>query len=467
MLDPRATCDELKHLTVAVCLVLAASSTARSQTPGSASPDARPDPASVRTSDEVSALPADPDLGDYLAFAARHHPGLEAAYRRWAAAEQMEPQASALPDPKLSYAYFVENVETRVGPQRQKLGVSQGIPWLSKLRLRGDMASEAAHAAEQQYETSKRRVFYEVKDAYFELYYVGRALAITRDNLALMEHLEGVAQARFRGGAAVSGVIKAQLELGRLDDRRRSLEAVRDPVVARLNAALGRAADAPVPWPRELPVRHVEIDDAEIADVMADENPELRRLDIERVRDELGVELARKGYRPDFAVGLDWVDTGPALMPGLADSGKDPLMAMVSVTVPVWRSKLRAGVRQAEEQRRATVARRSDVENSLEQRLELALFRYRDAERKIDLYRDTLIPLAEASLDVAQEGYESAKVGFLDVIDAQRLLLELQLAFERSLTDHEQRLAEIEMLAGRSLTLAEAPDPRPTPGDRP
>lgn len=466
MLELRSTRGAFACLIITTSLLSAIASAAQPRVPD-ASPARASAPTTAQTDDELSELPAEPDLGDYLEFAARHHPGLEATYHRWAAAEQIAPQARALPDPKISYAYFVENVETRVGPQRQKLGVSQGIPWLSKLRLRGDMASEAALAAEQQYETSRRRVFYDVKDAYFELYYVGRALAITRDNLALLEHLEGVAQARFRGGAAVSGVIKAQLELGRLDDRRRSLEALRDPVVARLNAALGRSTDAPVPWPRELPVRHVEIDDAEIAGLMADENPELRRLDVERMRDELGIELARKAFRPDFAVGLDWVDTGPALMPGLADSGKDPLMAMVSVTVPVWRSKLRAGVRQAEEQHRATVARRSDVENSLEQRLELALFRYRDAERKIDLYRDTLIPLAEASLDVAQEGYESAKVGFLDVIDAQRLLLELQLAFERSLTDHAQRLAEIEMLAGRSLTLAEAPDPRPTPGDRP
>ena len=107
---------------------------------------------------------------------------------------------------------------------------------------------------------------------------------------------------------------------------------------------------------------------------------------------------------------------------------------------------------------------RDDLENALDSRLAMALFRLRDAERKIDLYRDTLVPLAEASLAVTQEGYEAGKGDFLDVIDAQRLLLELQLAFERSVADHEQRIAELEMLVGRPLPAAPVQDLQATSG---
>ena len=82
----------------------------------------------------------------------------------------------------------------------------------------------------------------------------------------------------------------------------------------------------------------------------------------------------------------------------------------------------------------------------------MALYRYRDSGRKIDLFRDTLTPEAEQSLNITEETYRAGKVDFLSLIDAQRLLLEFQLSSERALANHEQSLAEIEMLTGREVT---------------
>jgi outer membrane protein TolC len=88
----------------------------------------------------------------------------------------------------------------------------------------------------------------------------------------------------------------------------------------------------------------------------------------------------------------------------------------------------------------------------LEADLKLALYHFRDAERKIDLYRDTLIPKANQSLKVAQQGFEGGKVSFISLIDAERLLLEFQLAHERALVDRAKRLAEIETLINKNLS---------------
>ncbi len=405
-------------------------------------------------------------LADYLAYAALANPGLEAAFNRWQASIEKIDQVGALPDPIVSYAFFISEVETRVGPQEQKLGVAQVFPWWSKLRLREAVASEAANAVEQHYQATKLRLFFAVKDSYHELYYLARAIAISEDNIALLKHLESVAQANFMVGAPVSGVIKAQVELGKVDDRLRTLEALRKPIVARLNAALGRASDAPVAWPQEMPVREIELDEDAVLAALPGHSPELRRLDFEVAREEQAIELARQEFRPNFVVGLDWVDTSSALASGVPGSGRDPVVAKVSVSVPIWRSKYRAGVREAERRREAIQGRRDDVENSLEAGVKLALFRFHDAERKIDLFRDTLVPLAEASLEVAQVGYEAGKEDFLSVIDAQRLLLDFQLSFERAVADREQRMAELEMLIGRPLGKPRATDPAPTTGVR-
>jgi outer membrane protein TolC len=95
---------------------------------------------------------------------------------------------------------------------------------------------------------------------------------------------------------------------------------------------------------------------------------------------------------------------------------------------------------------------RVNTENQLGADLKLALYHFRDAERKIDLYRDTLIPKGDQSLKVAQLGFQAGKVSFISLIDAERLLLEFQLAYERALADRAKRLSEIETFVNKDLS---------------
>jgi outer membrane protein TolC len=246
-------------------------------------------------------------------------------------------------------------------------------------------------------------------------------------------------------------VIQAQVELGKLDDRLRSLEALQEPIVAKLNAALNRPTHLPLPWPRSLPEFAASFTDEQATEWLAESNPDLQRLDHLAAKEEAGIRLARKNYYPDISLGVDYVDTDDALNPDMADSGKDPVMAMVSINLPIWYGKYRAAEREARLRKAAVEADHDDTEKRLGADLELALYHYRDAERKIDLYGDTLVPKAEQSLSVAQQGFEAGKTSFISLIDAERLLLEFQLAEHRAQADRGQRLAQIEMIVNREL----------------
>lgn len=391
-------------------------------------------------------------LADYLACAALNNAGLEAAFNRWKAALERIPQARSLPDPRFTYNYYIEEVETRVGPQRQKFGLAQSFPWFGKLRLRGDAAAQAAAAARQAYEKTKLSLFYRVKAAYHEYWYLAQAIAVTREHLARVTNLEGVARTRFKAGTAPnSAMIQAQVELGKLDDRLRTLESLRAPIVATLNAALNRPTHLPLPWPRSLPEVTASFTDAQAMRRLAQSSPELRRLDHLVRKEAAGIGLARKNYYPDVSVGVDYVDTGDALNPETDDSGKNPVMAMISVNLPLWHGAYRAAEREALLRRASAEAEREDTGRRLAADLKLALYHYRDAERKIGLYGDTLIPKAEQSLQVVQQGFEAGRTSFIALIDAQRLLLEFELAERRARTDRGQRLAEIEMLTGKEV----------------
>jgi len=390
-------------------------------------------------------------LSDYLAYAALNNPGLEAAFDRWKAAVERIPQARSLPDPRFNYAYFIQEVETRVGPQRHKFGVAQTFPWLAKLSLRADVAVEAANAERAKYEAAKLKLFYNVRDVYYEYYYLMRAIGVTEESKQLLKHFEDVARIKYRAAAAGhADVIKAQVELGKIENRLSSLSDMRKPTIARLNATLNRPTEAPLPEPTGVVDEGLAASDKEVIQWLKESNPELRAMEFMTEKERRSIELAKQNYFPDITAGVDYIQTDEALMP-TPESGKDPVIAMVSVNLPIWYERYKAAELEAQARFHASQKAFWDKGNLLAAQTEMVLFNFRDAQRRVDLYRDTLIPLGRQSVDETKAAYRAGTTGFLQLIDTQRILLEFQLSYERALATQAQRLAELEMLVGREL----------------
>lgn len=388
-------------------------------------------------------------LREYLAYAALHSPRLEAAFARWQAALQRLPQVRALPDPTFTYGHFIEQVETRVGPQEHRVRIAQTFPWFGTLQLKEDIAARAAEAAYEQYQAVKLRLFFEVQDAYLERYVLARSIELTRENIELLKQLEQAARAQYRVGAAAQGdVIRLQVEIEKLTDHLRSLEDRRRPLTARLNAALNRPTDDDLPWPGKIPDHRLDATDAELLSLLRNENPSLRALDRQIEQQRLSTELARKAYYPQVTVGVDWIATGEADAPNTPGSGDDPVIGSLTLSIPLWREKYDAGVREALALRHAAARDRLDAANTLLAEAQTVLYRYRDADRQLSLYRDTLIPKAHQSLEASLGAYRSGNGALLDMIDAERLLLEFQLAAERARAARLRMLARLDMLVG-------------------
>ncbi|UCC29934.1 MAG: TolC family protein [Phycisphaerales bacterium] len=447
------------------------------------------------------------DLSDYLTYAALNNPGLEAAFNRWRAALMRVPQVGSLPDPRLTYRYFISEVETRVGPQQQAVGLTQTFPWLGKLSLREDVAAEAASAARKLYDAEKLRLFYEVKDAYYEYYYLSRAIAVVMENRDLVRYLEGVARARYKTAAAAQPeVIRAQVELGKLEDNLRALEDLRGPVVARLNAAMNRPIEKDLPEPKVIHEVDIDVTDDQVLRWASRGNPQLAALDHEIAGQRNAIDLAKKDYFPDITLGIDYTDVGspprmsgpglgnPAALRSLSritggmsdaidlytigrsfqpssrpdDAGKDVWLVSLSMNLPIRRGKYAAGEREARARYRAAVSTRAQHENTLGAQIKKVLYDFRDAKRKIDLYRDTLIPKARQNLSATEAAYRTGAATFLDLVDAERSLLEFELSYERALANHAQRLARLEMLVGQTIPRKDVSkhteDTAPAPG---
>jgi cobalt-zinc-cadmium efflux system outer membrane protein len=411
-----------------------------------------PDVDKSRMSDQLPEINENSTLEDYLAYAALNNPGLKASFYRWKEALEKITQSRSLPDPRFNYTYFIKEVETRVGPQEQKIGLMQTFPWLSKLKLREKIAVENANAMQQKYEKAKLKLFFQVKKYYYEYYYLERAIDIMRKNIDLVKYLEEIVRSKYRTGKeGYANVIKAELEIDMIIDRLKRLEDLRKPVAAKLNEALNRPADTPITQLEPVSEKHIEFSEDELIDLLMENNPELKILCYEIEKEKGRIDLAGKNYFPDFTIGAEYIDTDEASN-NTPDSGKDPVMVMFSINIPIWYDKYRAGEKEAYAKWRAANHSIIEASNSLIADVKMAFYQFSDDRRRIRLYRNNLIPKGIESLEVTQKGFEAGKIDFTDLVDAERTILEFHLSYERALADHAQSLAKLEMLIGKGVS---------------
>lgn len=391
-------------------------------------------------------------LEDYLRIAALQNAGLETAFEQWKAAIEQVPQAKALPDPKFTYGYYIQEIETRTGPQKQRFSITQTFPWFGVIESKTDIASTKAKAAHQNYEAMKLELFHNVKNSFYEYAYLGKAIEIAKQNVELMKYLEEVARTRYATSTGSHpDIIRAQIELAILEDKLKSLEKLQEPIVAGLNSILNRENILPLPWPELKKTASVTINKQELINTMISNNPKLLAQDFDIASAKAGVELAKKKFYPDLSLGLDWIQTDDALMAGVKDSGKDPIIAMLTINLPIWTESYKAAEIQAKTQTRVLAAKKEQNQNDMIAQFEKNLYEYEDSIRKMSLYENTLIPRAQEMLEASETAYQAGTVDFLSLIDAQRTLLEFKLSYEREYTRNMQKMAALEMLTGKEL----------------
>ena len=391
-------------------------------------------------------------LDSYLAYAALHNPGLKAAFYRWKAELEKSGVVSSLPDPMFTFGYFIEHVETRVGPQNEKFNLMQTFPWFGTLGARGAAAQEGAAVAYQRYNGEKLRLFYEVKSAYYDYFLLGREIELTRENFDLMKFWESVARAKYKVGLAQHpDVIKAQVELGKLDEKLRSLERKADPISARLRSVLNLPDCVKLPIPTSIPEAESTVDADTVLAMVLDDNPNIQAgmhtIEMQRAN----VSAASKASLPNFTFGLDYIATGEALNPSTPGSGIDPVMVSVGINLPIWFGKNKARKSEAVARYREAEYDLQETRNRLTSFTNETVYEYDDARRKVSLYRDGLVPKAEQSLNVSFTAYQAGEADFLSLLDAQRQLLNFQLTLDRARANAATRQAELEVITGHDF----------------
>lgn len=395
--------------------------------------------------------PLGASLDGLLEYARNHNPELRArAQEAEAARERIEP-AAALPDPKfqlelMDFTNTMSGGSTSLVPGdvgQTRYRVIQPLPFWGKRGLRGAVAEALAERSATTVDTTTLEVEARIKTAYARYYQAAGQARILEETLALVGALERLVETRYSVGLVPQqDLIRAQSEITALKVDLVEAERRRREAVARLNAQLPRDAFAPLATPSGLPSAPGGLVLAGLFEQAKARSPELARDRLGIVAAEKDRELVYRNRYPDFAVGL--TNNRPK-------DGTDSWDVMLELNIPFQQSSRRAQEREAEHRVDAARSGIEATEARLNGRLGEALAAFETSRDKARLLADTLLPQARATLDAAQAGYESGRVNFNTLIEAERQILRTRLALLDAEVDTRVRLAELEQLVGAPL----------------
>lgn len=443
---------------------------------------APPPPPSSAAARAVLGSIDDPTLRALADEVLARNPELDAARQRAAAARQMAPQAGSLPDPMAGLTAFLLTPETRTGPQNAMVSLSQRFPWFGKLDLRSQRALAAAAAAGAEAEARALELVTETRRLAYELAFLDGWRDIVRSDRSVLDHYEELAESRYSAGVGIGqSVIKIQAEITRDESRLLQIADRRSTIAARLNALRDRPAslsiEAPaLPEPRDssgLAGRLGSGLDSELGRRALEARPEIARADAEISAAEKGTELADLARFPDVTVGLTYTQVGAREdAAGRANppqgNGDDILGVTASVNLPVWRDRIEAGLEEALARKRAAESARRAVAAGIGRDLGELTERLDLTWRQLRLYDDVLIIQAEESLSSAESAYSAGSINALDLLDAERVLLDVRTSTARARADWAITLARLEGAVGRPIDLSsEMTSEEPSGADSP
>lgn len=447
----------------------------------------------------------------YLEIAARNNPTVQQKFTEYQASLRKVPQAASLSDPELNMGFLLKPMELLSGNQVAEFQLMQMFPWFGVLRNAKDEMSLMAKANYESFRDAKLQVFFEVQQTWNELYKVKQSIRTSERNLDILHTLERLSLVRFKasspisgstspsgspipsgasnapssgggagmqtmggssagsnqntpagaasampgssmpsgGGSGLADLYRIQLEIGELENNISDLESLQNTIVARFNSYLNRPMQLQVAVPDTLMVDSLNISLKEVADSMLSNNPMLGMLDYEKQSLEARKEMVtRMGY-PMVGVGINYTLINKNEMSASDMNGKDMVMPMVKLTLPVFRKKYKAMQEEAELQKTATAQGWQATANALQTEYYEAVKNYMDAQRRIKLYARQN-QLAGRSLNIMMKGYSSGGTALTDLLRIRQQTFDYALKQVEAVADFNTATAKLKRLMAYS-----------------
>ena len=446
---------------------------------------------------------AQDSLSVYLGLAAKNNPSVQQKFTEYQAALQKVPQVGSLPDPELNVGVFLSPMELVAGKQVADIRLMQMFPWFGVLKNAKDEMSLMSKAKFESFRETKLQVFYNVQRTWYELQKVQQSILINKKNLEILHSLERLSLVKFKaastgggapsgtpvssgnsvsaqgssgmntmggnsgtsspqpssmsaspmsstGGSGLADIYSIQMEIGELENTIAQLKNQQQTVAASFNNYLNRKPLSVVTLPGQFMADSLGISLSAVSDSMLSNSPMLGMLKYEEQSLEARKAMVTQMGYPMVGLGVDYSLIGKdplAMAPDM--NGKDMIMPMATVTLPIYRRKYKAMRDEVEFLKKANQQGCLATANSLQTEYYEAIQLYQDAGRRIKLYENQQ-ELAEKSLNILQKSFSVSGSGLTDVLRIRQQTLDYELKKIEAISDNNTAIAWLKRLMAYS-----------------
>jgi len=375
-------------------------------------------------------------LDEYFRKAVENNPGLQSKHKEFEAALQKIPQVSSLPDPTFSFSYNIPKMMS----QSAEFSLMQTFPWFGTLKAQGNAAALMAEAQYESFLDARNQLYYEVSAAYYPLYELNRLREIEQKNIDILESYKSIANSKFKNGVApMVDVLRVDIMLKDAVTNLNILEKKEKPLKTTFNKLLNRDVNEEVIIDSSLAAEHLQ--DSFRRDSLLGNNPMLNALDLKVKASEASEIAAQKQGLPKLGVGLDY-----AIMEG----GKNIVMPMVSVSIPIFRKKYKAAEREAQLMQESYSLQKDEIVNLLTSNYEMTWFQIQQQKELIDLYEQQTRQTNQ-SLNLLFSAYSNSGKDFEEVLRMQQQLLKYEKMKATAEVEYQTALAKLNYITAKHI----------------
>ena len=354
----------------------------------------------------------------------------ELQYKR--ASEKVN-EVNTIPNTEFGVGYFVSEPETRTGAQRFKVSAKQMLPWFGTITSRENYVSSLADAKYEDIVIAKRKLMASVSQSYYNLYANKAKQEVLTENIKLLETYETLALTSVEvGKASAVDVLRLQMRQNEMQQLKDVLQQQFLAEQTNFNNLLNRDNDVTMNVVDSL---MIPSEDFDITSENLALHPELLKYDKLYQSIEQSELLNQKESSPMIGFGLDYINVTERPDLNFSDNGKDIIMPMVSVSIPIFNKKYKSISKQNELEQQEILSQKQERLNILETLLDKAI-KERVSAR---ISHNTAIKNIKQAKDAEQiliKSYETGTIDFNDVLDIQELQLKFQISQIESIKNY-------------------------------
>ena len=387
-------------------------------------------------------------LDDYMLKAAENNPGLKASYHEFEAYIQKSAQVKALPDLTLSFGYFVSPVETRVGPQRARFSLVQMFPWFGTNSTKVSVTEQLAQAKYFEFADKKNELFYKVQQAYFPLVELYAHLEYQLENIEILRTYKRLATANFANDkGSMVDVVRVDIMIDNAKTEIELLNAKIDPLEIVFNRLLNNPDSTNVavqPFPQ------IDRSQTYFIDSLVNNNPKILSLKENAKAAQTTTSLASKQGLPSIGIGLDYAIVDQRTDIDVPDNGKDILMPMVTMNLPLFRKKYNSAVQESTLRLQGIEYQKEQLTNELISNYEIEQYKLKQSVTLIELYENQVVKTRQA-IDLLYADYANSGKDFEEVLRLEQQIIRYNLSKSTALKEYFVAKARLDYLTAKSL----------------